>query len=272
MMVFLRIVLVAVAAVICSVTVYAQQCNFKGGHSHNDYLQKRPLFEALENGMVSIEADVFLRSGKLLVGHNENNLRLEQTLEHLYLNPLLQLTRDSSKKFNPIILMIDIKDKGKETYTELKKMLIPYLEMLTCFSDNKIRQKLVTIIISGDRPVEILRKETLRYAFLDGRISDIDKFKDSNLFLLISDDWNTYFTWKGKEEISKKDYEKLCCLTEACHSQNKMIRFWGMPDELSESVNYWNVLRNAGVDLIGCDCPSCFSNYLNKLDEKQIKK
>jgi len=271
-MIFLRVILVALVAIISSGTIYEQQYNFKGGHSHNDYFQVRPLFEALENGMVSIEADIFLRNNKLLVGHYENNLTLERTLEGLYLKPLLELTRNSSEKFNPIILMIDIKDKGKETYTELKKVLMPYREMLTCFADNQISQKSVTIIISGDRPVEILRKEILRYAFLDGRISDIEKSEDSNLFPLISDDWNTYFSWKGKGKISEKEYKKLCCLTETCHSQNKMIRFWGIPDEVSESVSYWNVLRNAGVDLIGCDCPSCYRSYLNKLDEKQIEK
>nr|MCS5624152.1 hypothetical protein [Candidatus Neomarinimicrobiota bacterium] len=29
-------------------------------HSHNDYLNKRPLFNALENNFKSIEVDVFL--------------------------------------------------------------------------------------------------------------------------------------------------------------------------------------------------------------------
>jgi hypothetical protein len=38
-------------------------------HAHNDYEHKRPLFDALDNGFTSVEADVFLVDGKLLVGH-----------------------------------------------------------------------------------------------------------------------------------------------------------------------------------------------------------
>ena len=40
------------------------------GHSHNDYYNKRPLLDALTNGFCSVEADVFLKNEKLLVGHS----------------------------------------------------------------------------------------------------------------------------------------------------------------------------------------------------------
>ena len=36
-------------------------------HSHNDYLRKNPLFDALSFGATSIEVDVFLRNGQVLV-------------------------------------------------------------------------------------------------------------------------------------------------------------------------------------------------------------
>ena len=38
-------------------------------HSHNDYWRSRPLQEALEAGCLSIEADVVVRGGTLMVGH-----------------------------------------------------------------------------------------------------------------------------------------------------------------------------------------------------------
>ena len=38
-------------------------------HAHNDYEHKRPLFDALEQGFCSVEADVWLVEGKLLVAH-----------------------------------------------------------------------------------------------------------------------------------------------------------------------------------------------------------
>lgn len=250
----------------------AQILKFKGGHSHNDYAQKRPLFEAVEHGIVSVEADIYLRDGKLLVGHDEKDLTVERTLESLYLRPLLKLNTNPNKKFSPIILMIDIKDKGEETYTELKKVLFSYRGILTRFVNNRMEQNSVTIIISGERPVEILRNETERYVFLDGRISDLENSENSNLFPLISDDWDKYFSWKGIGEISSEELGKLIEIVEACHLQNKMIRFWGISNELPATNACWSILWKAGVDLIGCDCPSCLEQYLEKSAKNKIEE
>src|SRR5689334_17418060 len=45
------------------------------GHSHNDYRQKHPLTDALRLGYLSIEADVFLVDGDLLVAHEREECR-----------------------------------------------------------------------------------------------------------------------------------------------------------------------------------------------------
>src|SRR5262249_11249891 len=58
------------------------------GHAHNDYEHPRPLFDALDHGFRSVEADIFLVDGKLLVGHAQADLKPERTLEKLYLDPL----------------------------------------------------------------------------------------------------------------------------------------------------------------------------------------
>ena len=38
-------------------------------HSHNDYSRPRPLLDALDAGFCSVEADIFLVDGELLVAH-----------------------------------------------------------------------------------------------------------------------------------------------------------------------------------------------------------
>src|SRR5438046_7614806 len=43
-------------------------------HSHNDYSHPRPLKEALECGVCSIEADVVLVDGELLVAHKREEV------------------------------------------------------------------------------------------------------------------------------------------------------------------------------------------------------
>src|SRR5260221_13965865 len=57
-------------------------------HAHNDYEHKRPLFDALEHGFCSVEADIHLVEGQLLVAHSRSQVKTEGTLEALYLNPL----------------------------------------------------------------------------------------------------------------------------------------------------------------------------------------
>src|ERR1700748_1478515 len=57
-------------------------------HAHNDYEHTHPLFDALDQGFASVEADVYPVDGELLVGHNRRDLKPERTLESLYLAPL----------------------------------------------------------------------------------------------------------------------------------------------------------------------------------------
>src|SRR5438046_202094 len=59
-------------------------------HAHNDYEHKRPLLDALDHGFCSVEADIFLVDGALLVGHTRLDLKPGRTLEALYLEPLRQ--------------------------------------------------------------------------------------------------------------------------------------------------------------------------------------
>ena len=44
-------------------------------HAHNDYAHRRPLWDALDRGFCSVEADIFLSRGELLVGHTWFDLR-----------------------------------------------------------------------------------------------------------------------------------------------------------------------------------------------------
>ncbi|MCH5686690.1 hypothetical protein LWM68_21950 [Niabella sp. W65] len=57
-------------------------------HSHNDYLQKFPFWQAYYEGFGSVEADVFLKEGNLVVAHTAGEIDKERTLEALYLKPL----------------------------------------------------------------------------------------------------------------------------------------------------------------------------------------
>ena len=59
-----------------------------GAHAHNDYVHVHPLFDALTNGFCSVEADIFLTNGQLLVAHTLKETQPGRTLQSLYLDPL----------------------------------------------------------------------------------------------------------------------------------------------------------------------------------------
>ena len=92
MKLFLRFLLSAVGLIVGAAQAGAQTRTLTRAHAHNDYAHPRPLFDALAARFGSIEADVFLVDGKLLVAHERKTLTPEKTLEALYLEPL----RDTS--------------------------------------------------------------------------------------------------------------------------------------------------------------------------------
>ena len=104
-------------------------------HAHNDYYHKRPLLDALSHEFCSVEADVFLKNGNLLVGHFSFELKESRTLESLYLAPLAKRVKANGgsvhKTKAPFHLMIDFKTDGPKTYAALQPLLEKYRFMLT---------------------------------------------------------------------------------------------------------------------------------------------
>src|SRR5580698_9582247 len=89
-------------------------------HAHNDYEHKHPLTDALAEGFCSVEADINLVDGKLLVAHSRAAVKPNRTLQSLYLDPL----RERVKQYHgrvypdgpPVWLLIDFKNSPKEMY------------------------------------------------------------------------------------------------------------------------------------------------------------
>ena len=63
-------------------------------HSHNDYLRKVPLYDALAVGCTGVEADVWLQDNDLMVAHTKDKISVGRTLQSLYLDPLLSILRE----------------------------------------------------------------------------------------------------------------------------------------------------------------------------------
>ena len=230
-------------------------------HAHNDYYHKRPLLDALSHGFCSVEADIYLSDGKLLVAHSRFELKPEKTLEKLYLDPLLKRVRGNTVaglavarvfpgyRSPPFTLLVDFKTNGAGIYKHLQEILPRYGEMLTRVENGQFHQGAVTIVISGDRPREAITRSTIRYVGIDGRLGDLSSKEPAHLLPLISDRWTSHFRWRGVGPMPAEEKLKLKNIVKQAHDGGRRVRFWATP----ENPALWQELYHAGVDLINTD-------------------
>jgi hypothetical protein len=226
-------------------------------HAHNDYEHPRPLQDALEHGFTSVEADVFLVDGGLLVAHNLKDVLPDRTLESLYLRPLWERFKKNQGSIygtgDTFWLWIDIKRDGRAVYEVLQQQLRKYSEMLSVSVNDQWLEKAVTIIISGDRPFQEISVSDPRYVAIDGRLSDLESSPNSqyssSLMPVISDNWRLHFRYRGEGPMVAAEQQKLRAIVSQAHAQRRKIRFWATP----ESEQLWKELLDAQVDLIGTD-------------------
>jgi hypothetical protein len=222
-------------------------------HAHNDYVHERPLFDALEQGFCSVEADIFLRDGKLLVAHESTQIAPEKTLQTLYLDPLRAHVQKNHGRVFPngpeFTLLVDMKEDWKTLYPALRSVLTNYADILTTFQNGVKHTNAVLVIISGNRDLNMFDGESLRYAAYDGDLKDLGQNHPSTLIPWISSNWKTQFSWNGRGTMPETESHKLQTIVAQAHAEHFRLRFWGAPDNL----NSWKTLSAASVDLINTD-------------------
>jgi hypothetical protein len=222
-------------------------------HAHNDYAHQRPLVDALERGFCSVEADVHLVDGALLVAHNRESVQPGRTLSALYLEPLRERVRaNGGRVFRggpTVILLVDVKSAAAPTYVALHEVLQGYAEMLTTFRDGGEETRAVTVIVSGNRTVAEMAAQPLRFAAVDGRPVDLERDPPTALVPLISADWNSIFAWRWEGAMTEPARAELRAWVDRAHNQQRKVRFWNTPDR----AVVWRELIDAGVDLVGTD-------------------
>ncbi len=222
-------------------------------HAHNDYLHARPLLDALDHGFNSVEADVFLIDGQLLVAHSFLELQAERSLAALYLEPLRKRVQENNghvfRDGKPFHLLIDIKSEAESTYQALDKLLAEHGDIVSSIHNGQRNLKAVNVVISGNRPLATITNQSTRYAGYDGRFGDLDSDVSAELMPLISDNWTVLFKYRGQGEMPAAERQKLVDAVTTAHAHQRLIRFWATPDNLQ----LWKVLRDSGVDLINTD-------------------
>lgn len=215
-------------------------------HAHNDYDNVRPLWNALENKINSIEADVVLARGSLIVTHSENETRRKKSLSVLYLDPIIALFEKnigqiSTDKDYKIALMIDIKKDSKEVLQELIRLVEPFRKVF----DRSVNPMAVQIIISGDRGPSSEWKNYPSYIYFDGRPTEQYDKDALDKIALISDNYFNYLKFRN----NSGDSALITAVIQKAHALQKPFRFWGAPD----TENVWQLLKNCGIDIINTD-------------------
>jgi hypothetical protein len=222
-------------------------------HAHNDYEHPQPLLDALDQGFGSVEADIFLVEDQLLVAHDRPKVHPERTLQSLYLDPLRERIRRLHGQVHPglptFTLLIDFKSEADPTYRRLRDVLIPYRDVLTSFYPDRTVARAVTIILSGNRPRDLVNAEPERWVAIDGRLPDLQSNPSPHLIPLISDHWRSHFTWNGQGPLPEDQQTRLQLWVQQAHDQGRRIRFWGAADRPEMWETHWS----AGVDLINTD-------------------
>ena len=232
-------------------------------HAHNDYAHQRPLYDALDAGAQSVEADVFLVNGDLLVAHEFSETDPAKTLRSLYLIPLQRRIEahhgsvyGDGKTLN---LLIDIKSDSAQTYEVIASQLKAFSPMLTHYINHKKSEGPITVILTGYEPSRgILLAVPDRLEACDGVLSDLTTKPIVDLVPIISSNWNDTFAWHGRGPIPPNEASQLKTLATQSHAQGRTLRFWGAPD----TPEMWQQLRSAGVDWINTDRLSEVSTFL----------
>lgn len=238
-------------------------------HAHNDYLHDPPLLAALEHGFASVEADIFLIGDKLCVAHDADKISPERTLQSLYLDPLRQRIRANEghvyRGGSRFLLFIDIKTAAEPTYQKLHETLAQYRDMLTVLGPQRRKEGAILVVVSGNRPLELMRSQAVRYAGYDGRLTDLDSDAPADLVPLISDQWSRHFTWRGEGPMPPAEQEKLRDIVQKAHARGRLVRFWATPDARSAAREaVWREQLSAGVDLLNSDDLKGLQEFLLK--------
>jgi hypothetical protein len=245
-----------------------QQCSVAGRtrmHAHNDYNRARPLLEALEQGASSVEADVFLENGALLVGHDRPQLTAARSLEALYLQPLYALWQRQGRivpsACGPsLLLLIDVKADAEASYVALAALLQRYRAMLSSVRDGQLHAGAVRVVISGERATRAMAGARELLCGYDGRVLEHDASVSALIMPMLSEQWSRLFTWTGAGPIPVVERDRMRATVADAHAHGRVVRFWATPEE----PKVWLELLSAGVDYINTDSLYAVRKFLRE--------
>jgi hypothetical protein len=243
-------------------------------HSHNDYWRPVPLFSALRAGCISVEPDVWLHHGDLLVGHDTAALQPNRTFTSLYIQPLVDLLEKqnpSTELYNEsrrgvfdtdpnqtLTLLIDVKTDGLTTWPVVVRQLEPLRQRgwLSYFREGNFIQAPVTVVGTGNTPFELIRESSApRDTFYDAPLDMLagSEFNSSNSYFASTSFMDAIGTIIFGD-LTSKQQAKIQSHLEEAHQRGLKARYWELPFWPIHTRNrIWDSLLKQGVDILNVD-------------------
>ncbi|MEN2281433.1 alkaline phosphatase [Algoriphagus sp. SE2] len=226
-------------------------------HSHNDYLQKAPFWEAYAAGASSIEVDVILQDGELMAAHEKESINPSKTIQSLYLDPIREGIENGVIEEINFTLLIDLKTAALPTLEVLQSIMKDYQDI--AFGENN--PKGLKLIISGNRPEVAEYLSYPAWMFFDYQSTDLNADLPWSKIGMISLSFRQFSIWNGKGRMVEPQRESLQNFIGKVHSFDKPVRFWATPD----SKTAWKAFYEMGVDYINTDKPYEANAYFKNL-------
>jgi len=237
-------------------------------HSHNDYHQRVPFYQAYAQQAYTIEADVFATDdGRILVGHDWNELQPQRTLETLYVKPIIDVFtlhggRAWAGSDSRFVLLIDLKTPAATTLRPVVELIAKHPQVF----DETVNPYAVTVVISGDMPSPEAFNDFPPFIWFDGRLGVDYTAEQLERVAFISAPFSSYAAWNGKGALIDREKKQVADAIEKAHGWGKKIRFWGTPD----GITAWNTLHKMGVDIINTDRIERCTEFFSGFDKKRF--
>ncbi|WP_296703664.1 alkaline phosphatase, partial [Algoriphagus sp.] len=226
-------------------------------HSHNDYLQNAPFWEAFGAGASSIEVDVILQDGQLMAAHEKESINPSKTIQSLYLDPIREGLKNGVIEEINFTLLVDLKTAALPTLEILQSIMKNYGDI----AFGKDNPRGLKLIISGNRPDVKEYESYPEWMFFDYQSKDLNNSLPWGKIGMVSLSFRQFSIWNGKGRMVEDQRENLQQFIDLVHSFDKPVRFWGTPD----SKTAWKAFYEMGVDYINTDKPYEANSYLKSL-------
>ena len=232
-------------------------------HSHNDYRQPLPFYQAYAQQLASIEADIYTtdREDELLVAHDREELDTAPTLDESYIEPIVSLYKlNNGRAWRGLdkyfVLLIDLKTPANPTLDRLIRKLQKYPEVF----DPAVNPYAVRVVISGSRPDKSTFTDYPSIISFDGVLTGYTPQQLERIHM-ISLNFRLFSRWNGEGSIQEDELKKLEETIAAVHALGKPVRFWSSPD----GEHAWKTFHQMGIDFINTDQPEACAAFFRNM-------